>query len=86
LFKNAYQRTRLELLGDSRYVLESQGLPEGSEKPSALYPRTPKTRPLGEDNGPGYKAENQQDEKNCLRNRTSLSEQIADFADGVGSQ
>ena len=34
---------------------------------------------------PVFARSNQQDEKNCLRNRTSLSDQIADFANGVGS-
>ena len=59
---------------------ETVGLAEGAHEASALNLGSADKTPFGEDNRPRNYAENQQDQKNYLGDRTGFSNQIDDLA------
>lgn len=78
--KYSNQRTRTKLLDQRRNVLQALGLAESTHKASTLRSCPPDQPPFGENYRPGKHAEAHQQEKDGLRNRTRLKDEIDNFA------
>jgi hypothetical protein len=80
----------LELLGDGSDFGEAAGLAEGAEKALALLAGAAEASPLGEHDGPGEDAGEEQDDEDCEGDRARvahhLDECAARGADGSGGR
>jgi len=77
---SAHQRAGTELFGNRGNVLHALRLAEDADEASALPARAADQQPLGKNDGPGEHTEHEEQDKDGLGDRTSLKDEINDFA------
>ena len=81
-FKYSNQRAGLKLIRNRGDVLQALRLAEGADEAAALASRPADHAPLGKNYCPREHAEGNKNEQNGFGDRTSLKDEINDFAAG----
>jgi len=83
LVEDGDQRAGLELVGDGGDFAEAAGLAEGADEALALRLRLVEAPPLGEHDGPGEDAGNQQNNEHCEGDRPAVVDHLDECAAGA---